>query len=578
MRRNKEKTPRRRTGGFSTRKADQQLQKAVSAIHAGDFQTGYELAFEVLIATNRDDAAEVATHSALHLEPDVAVTELGRIVEKRSNDPGIYNDWGGMLCQMQRYEEAVESFRRSLELRPNHAATLTNLGQALLGLNILEESEEAFNKAISITPNHAPAFNGLGAVYEKRLRGDEAANAYERALKIEPGSPVYWNNLEMVLIATGKRQDLRERMYRGRLQNEPNDVNMLLALMGILHDQRRIGDALDIIERVLTLDMDESQEAHARSALAELQFLQGDYATAWQSFRWRWKLLDKKSRSHPFPEWQGQDLKDKTILVWDEQGVGERIMYARFLPLLIKDCSHVVLETIDRLVPIFQRAFPEIEVVPHKPPLCAKRNDIDFKIASGDLGCWFWDEFVKQPPPPTLQANPDQAAEFRARYLSDKSSNADTKVVGISWRSVGVKLGSVKSMQLSDLAPLFACPNTVFVDLQYGDTTEDLAHAKNSMGVNIIHDDTFDQLEDFDSFLSQIVALDAVISISNTTLHAAGALGIPTAGLLSTVPMWRWGMSGETSLWYPSVRLIRQTAPGDWRGPVQQTVDFIDQI
>ena len=490
IRQKKEKAPRHRAGKLSARKADQQLQKAVDAIHAGDFNTGYALAFEVLNATQRDDAAEVATYAALHLEADASVVALGHLIEKRPNDPGIFNDYGGLLCQMKRFQEATESFRRSLELRPGHAATLANLGQALLGQDNLDEAEEVFRDAIAITPNHALAYNGLGAVYERRFRGDEATDAYERALQIEPDNLNYWSNLEMILIATGKRHDLRERMYRGRLQNEPNDVNMLLALMGVLHDQRRLDDAVGVIERVLTLDMNEGQEAQAMSALAELQFLQGNYTAAWQNFRWRWKLIDKKSRSHPFPEWQGEELKSKTILVWDEQGVGERIMYARLLPLLIKDCGHVVLETVARLVPVFQRAFPEIEVLAHDPPIAAKRKDIDYRIASGDLGYWFWDAFIEQPTPPTLRANSDQVAEFRARYLSGRRASTDTKLVGIAWRSVGVKLGSLKSMQIEDLAPVLARPNTVFIDLQYGDTREDLARIKENMGVNIIHDDT----------------------------------------------------------------------------------------
>lgn len=168
---------------------------------------------------------------------------------------------------------------------------------------------------------------------------------------------------------------------------------------------------------------------------------------------------------------------------------------------------------------------------------------------------------------------------MRARYLAAGNAGADqsTRLVGIAWRSVNVWMGGAKSITLNALAPLLRRRGTVFVDLQYGDNAADIEVLAAATGATIVHDQTFDQFQDLDAFAAQILALDAVVSISNTTVHMAGAQGVPTAVLLSSAPMWRWGATGETSPWYDSIRLYRQHAPGDWRDPIAAATDFLDR-
>lgn len=128
------------------------------------------------------------------------------------------------------------------------------------------------------------------------------------------------------------------------------------------------------------------------------------------------------------------------------------------------------------------------------------------------------------------------------------------------------ELGWLKSQNLASWATILQTPGVTFVNLQYGDRKADLTRAKEQLGVDILHDDTVDPLVDMDAFAAQVAAMDLVISVSNTTVHTAGALGVPTWVLTATGRgrLWYWFRGQTVSPWYPSVRFLTQEAAGDW--------------
>ena len=126
------------------------------------------------------------------------------------------------------------------------------------------------------------------------------------------------------------------------------------------------------------------------------------------------------------------------------------------------------------------------------------------------------------------------------------------------------RIGKQKSMALRELAPLAGIPGLRFIDLQYGDTAEERTRFEEETGTAIIDDEDVDQMADLDAFAAQVAAMDLVISVSNTTVHLAGALGVPAWVMLNTVPLPFWLLEGEDSPWYPSARLFRQSQAGEW--------------
>ena len=129
-----------------------------------------------------------------------------------------------------------------------------------------------------------------------------------------------------------------------------------------------------------------------------------------------------------------------------------------------------------------------------------------------------------------------------------------------------------------DWRPLAEIEGIRFVDLQYGDTAEERARFERQTGTPIIHDDGIDQIADLDAFAAQVAAMDLIISVSNTTVHLSGALGVPTWVLLNTLPLCVWMAEGEDSPWYPSLRLFRQTRAGEWADVIGRVADALQDF
>ena len=220
----------------------------------------------------------------------------------------------------------------------------------------------------------------------------------------------------------------------------------------------------------------------------------------------------------------------------------------------------------NRYVPpaaIGERSFDGIECIAKEDPPSAetRRDGIDFQAPGGNLGRWLRPNLESFPGRKSyLTADADRRDGLREKYMAD----GESLLVGVAWISKNKRIGPQKSMALMELAPLSRIPGVRLIDLQYGDTVDERAGFGDETGISIIHDETVDQVADLDAFAAQVAAMDLIISVSNTTGHFAGALGVPAWVLLNFVPLPFWLLEGDTSPWYPSVRLFRQTEPGDW--------------
>ena len=259
------------------------------------------------------------------------------------------------------------------------------------------------------------------------------------------------------------------------------------------------------------------------------------------------------------------ELSGREILVGGEQGVGDEILFTSMVPDLLEAGAEVMLECDERLVDLYARSFPAVRCVPRLDPPADEALDaaIDFQAPSGSLGLWLRAEEAAFPGRPSfLVADAEAAAGFRSRYAEDGGD----LLVGLSWFS----LRPGKSIDLDIMEPLFEVPGVRFIDLQYGDTAQERARFERRTGHRLIHDASVDPMADLDGFAAQVASLDLVISISNTTVHMAGALGVPVWLMLSTHLIWRWGVESSDSLWYPAARLFRQAQTGDWPGLVER--------
>jgi hypothetical protein len=337
-------------------------------------------------------------------------------------------------------------------------------------------------------------------------------------------------------------------------------------------DARDYAKAALLFEQARTID---HRNSHIASQLAQVYFRHGELEKAWQMHEARFGLIANdpfataQRRPYPQPLWQGETLNaDQALLLYGEQGMGEEILHTSMLHEAMARAKNIVVECAPRLMPLFARSFPGIRFVP-RGDAPVSGTAIAHQAPLGHLGALFRKSFDAFPNQPSyLKADAAKTALLRAKYDTLAQGK---KIIGISWKSKKLRHGDPKSTSLQDWKPIFDT-GAFFVSLQYGETETDRAEAGH-----VHRDATVDQMTSLDDFAAQVAAMDAVISVSNTAAHMAGALGIKAAILLpaSRGLMGHWFDNGDKSPWYPSVTLLRQKHDGDWGDVMPRAAGFI---
>jgi hypothetical protein len=294
----------------------------------------------------------------------------------------------------------------------------------------------------------------------------------------------------------------------------------------------------------------------------------GDLTSAWKEFEWRWRsrLAQGSDRSFALPRWDGTDLAGRGLLVWQEQGIGDEIMFASLLGDLALHNGRLIVLCNPRLKELFGRAFVHTRVVSDEQEVSEliQSGTIELQMTAGSL-CQYLRPSLDRFPKGGgyLEASAAIAEDIAARILSSRDRRLR---VGLSWRSGNPFEGCWRSIELGALAPILSNERCRFFNLQYGDVTEEVSRA--GVAFEPLADTDF--AHNLENLAALIANLDLVISVDNTTAHIAAALGKATWILLPTYPEWRWFGSDTACSWYPSARLFRQARPGDWGGVIRE--------
>lgn len=468
-----------------------------------------------------------------HGDLDGAIELIGQAIQKDPGEPSFYNNLGNVLRDKGETERAASTFRQAILLVDAYPEAWNNLGLTLKDQGELTEALAAYDRAIELRHDFPEAHSNRGVALQAQGDRVGAIRAYETALAQRPDYPEAWSNL-----GSARRDN-----------GEPDA-------------------ALAAYDQALALRPDLA-DAHFNRSLVLL--LRGDLESGWAEYAWRWRTRTFPARPFPFPEWDGDgdggDLSERTILLYAEQGLGDEILFASCLADVAARAKQVVVECDPRLAPLLRRSFPTVRVVG------AQREDqtwlgsvggVDCQTAIGSVPRWLRKTIADFPDAGGfLVADPERVAAWKQRLAFLGAE----RVVGISWRS---RLGGAKRGRhytaLSDWAAILATPNTAFVNLQYDDDCEaELAEAERRHGVRIHRLEDLDLTNDLDETAALTAALDAVIAPANSVSALAGALGVPTFRL--GVHDGDWSLLGtDRSPWFPSFRLFRQPAPGDWPG------------
>ena len=473
--------------------------------------------------------------------------------------PGYLANLGVVLRGLGRSAEAVETYREALRLTPETPALHYNLGIALMELGRTEEAVAAYRAALDRQPIYPEAFNNLGITLNALGRFDEAAEAFRRALEQRPGHTEATYNLGIALHEQG-RLDEATTAFRSALGQDPARPEIHNNLGLALHDSGESAQAADAYRAALQTGRD-LPEAHHNLSLTLL--LRGDFQQGWEEYEWRWLRREAAGTRRVFdcPLWAGEpagELPDgKTILLHAEQGLGDSIQFVRYVPMVLARGWRVILEVPRALLGLFG-VIKGVTLVAAGEPL----PPFDAHCPLLSLPRAFGTTLSNIPAAvPYLSADAGRASAWRDRLPRYGFR------VGVAWQGNPVgKIDRGRSFPLAALAPIARVPGVRLVSLQKNDGEEQLRHLPDGMVVNGLGAG-FDQGPDaFLDTAAVMDSLDLVITCDTSVAHLAGALGRPAWVALKAVPDWRWMLDREDSPWYPTLRLFRQTTPGDWDG------------
>ena len=520
------------------------------------------------IKTNRRDPApcNVLGEAFRRLgRVDDSIAAYEEAIKRDARFADAHYNLGNVLRQAGRLKEAAARYERALDLEPDFADAHYNLGLALRALGRYDDAIAHYEKADMLAPGQADVKIGLSNALAMTLRYPEAEAAARAALSLDPNAMEAHNSLARVLQGLGRTAEARDAMDQA-IARDPGRASLHANLGNILEDQDDAAGAEAAYRKAIALEPDFA-EAHANLGLMLL--LNRQVEEGWREYDWRWRRAGRPPRPFPQPRWQGEELADKTLFAWGDEGPGDEILFASLLPEVIAAAGSCVVECEPRLVPLFGRAFPDAEVQPRResPQRRLLRDDIDLQTPFSEMARWLRPNLAEAPPPKAayLQADPAVAEPCRARYRA----LGDGLVVGIAWAS-GNLLRPDRNAPLDLWDPILTLPGVQFVSLQYGDRTAEIAAVQERLGVDILVDPEIDQFASLERFAGQVDAVDIVVSITNTTVHMAGALGKTVWVMLPFMPDWRYQRDRTDSLWYPEMRLYRQTAARRWDDVIER--------
>ncbi len=445
--------------------------------------------------------------------------------------------------------EAARHFHQALLLQPDYFDALFNLALALQELKQLKEACVCYEQAVRLQPGHAPTWNNLGVALKQLGQWQSAVSAHREAVRLQPGDADFQRNLANSLRAGDRTEEAIGILHQG-LRLAPQSAMLWHTLGNAWREAGRPDEAEAAFRQALAVDRP-LVESHWDLAFALL--LQGKFEEGWNEYEWRWNRPDYPARQFEQPAWQGEALQGRRLLVHAEQGAGDTIQFARYLPLLTERGARVTLECPGPLVRLLQTL-----------------DGLDQVLARGDAFPHFDFQCPLLSLPRLFRTGPD-SIPARIPYLRpspggprlpmENATGPQPLRVGLAWAGNPAHENDARrSIPKVLMQTRLEGAEAVFYSLQprgasnFGketgtaDWVVDLAHL----------------IGDYADTAALMEQLDLVISVDTSVAHLAGALGRPVWLLLPYAPDWRWLTRRCDSPWYPTMQIFRQPSPGDW--------------
>ncbi len=529
------------SGNGSLAKVDLNQRKLETVAKLPGFTRGIDL-WENLAFIGLSQVRETAVFSGM------PITQL----QERICGVWVVNILTGETVAFLRFEEGVQEIFSVAVLHNIRFPEITEWNQELLASSYVLPDEalaETIQPASELAMAETHLVKGNGLYQQGKLL--EAIAAYQECLKFQPNLTRAKYNLGVALGDNQQYEDAIE-VLQEVVTTEPDSADAHNSL-GYAYSQK--GDleaAIKHYEKAIHLN---GSFAKAHFNLGMTLLKNGEFKQGFAECEWRWKTAEFTPFKCPHPQWKGEDITNKTLLIHTEQGAGDAIQFIRYIPLVAKRCRRIILICMPELIPIFKNV-----------------AGIDLLIPPGELKLSEFDVYAPLMSLPYILGTTLETIPAAPSYLKCTNTNvmniSDTGYkVGIVWGgSPTHKNDRNRSCKLTDFLPILQMPGVKFYSLQKGERTTELTQ----LPAHIQIEDMSSQLNNYADTAAVINQLDLVITVDTSVAHLAGALAKPVWTLLCFNPDWRWLEEGENTPWYPTMRLFRQSQLREWQEVVEK--------
>ena len=449
-------------------------------------------------------------------------------LSKNNKDIVCLNILGLCFFGERNYNQAIKIFNDILAIDPDNLSALNSLGRIYHEKRDAKKAEKFFLDALKIDGLSFHVINNVAGFYREEGKSNKAIEYYKKAISLNPNNPYIYNNLSKTYFDLSNHENAKENSFKAlELRPEDGDIQKTLSFI-FLKDH--------------------------------------DFKNGWNYFDGRLKLDEFKEKNENISRLNKKLFRKKVLnnsknkfLVLREQGVGDEILYSSMYGDLLKNVENITIECDARLLNLFKRSFPEysnrfVELgsISNKD---YKLEKFDYVLYAGSLGKYYrknLKNFISQP---IIKVD-----EEKYKKIQDKLAKYKNKYnIGISWKSFNNRYASDKSLHLNDFRDVFKLPNCNVFNLQYGDVADEINDFNNKKN-KLLNIEDLDLYNDFDGIASLLNSLDIFITISNSTAHLAGSIGVKTLLIKpdNYALFHYWNQKNNKTPWYNSVELIKR--------------------
>jgi len=483
-----------------------------------------------------------------------------QIITQQPDHAEAHYQLGCILHGQEKLDESFKCFEKALLYRPGSAQAMIRLAEVLHDAQQVDPAMDYCRRALVAAPDNGEAYHTLGMILRAKGELDAALSAYTQALRFKPELFAAEYNIGNIYYAVGQL-DQAILAYQRSVAIKRDWPPARNNLGGALCAAGRFDEAIAIYQESIRLAPD---FAATHWNLGMVYLRKGDFARGWPEYEWRWRVkqLNLAGGRSTQPEWTGDDLRGRRTLLYGEQGFGDVIQCARYIPEVARRGGEVILVCPRELMTLLKNdgdnsrdscnvgrfvrewvavgdTFPQHDV--HMPLMSMARiSDRPLQSSPSDV--------------PYIQAETRRVEQWRARLAGD-----DRIKIGLAWAGRSLP-DPLRSMRLEQLAPLAKLPGIRWISLHKGESSE---QAKTPPPEMDLADWTSD-FHDFADTAALMENLDLIISVDTGVAHLAGAMGKTVWTMLPLLADWRWFLNRNDSPWYPTMRLFRQKRPRDW--------------